>query len=67
MTDSPCLGACRPDPETGLCLGCFRTAAETAAWDSAGEAERRAMLTAAERRRTEHDPWLNDLRCDCDH
>lgn len=65
MIESPCIHVCRDDPETGLCHGCQRTPAETAAWEGAGAAERLAILAALQRRRAEHDPWQNDLRCDC--
>lgn len=66
MSDSPCIQVCRIDPETGLCLGCFRTPAEVMAWDRASDGERLATLAAATRRRRVQDPWQNDLRCDCD-
>jgi predicted Fe-S protein YdhL (DUF1289 family) len=31
---SPCVGVCKIDDETGLCLGCARTLTEVAAWPS---------------------------------
>ena len=31
---SPCVSICQMDPEDGVCLGCYRTRAEIAAWRS---------------------------------
>jgi uncharacterized protein len=42
---SPCVKVCVVDGESGLCLGCFRTLGEIAAWASLTDAER-AALTA---------------------
>jgi predicted Fe-S protein YdhL (DUF1289 family) len=41
---SPCIGVCRLDPGTGLCTGCMRTPHEIAAWPTAGDAERLAIV-----------------------
>lgn len=30
--ESPCIRICLLHPEAGLCIGCYRTAAEIAAW-----------------------------------
>ncbi|RYF17078.1 MAG: DUF1289 domain-containing protein [Comamonadaceae bacterium] len=40
---SPCISICRMDPDTELCVGCFRTLDEIAAWGMAGEDDRRAL------------------------
>lgn len=40
---SPCVGLCRLDDGTGLCLGCARTGAEIAAWRERTDAWRRAV------------------------
>ena len=29
---SPCISICRMDPDSGLCMGCFRTLDEIASW-----------------------------------
>jgi uncharacterized protein len=42
---TPCVKVCVIDPESGLCLGCFRTLPEVAAWAGYSEAERDAILT----------------------
>ncbi len=47
---SPCVGVCRIEPQTGLCLGCARTIEEIAAWGAMGEGDR-AMVTARLKRR----------------
>jgi uncharacterized protein len=66
VVESPCIRLCRLDPESGLCLGCLRTADEITAWGEAPDSQRLAILASIARRRDEHDPWLGDLRCDCD-
>jgi predicted Fe-S protein YdhL (DUF1289 family) len=48
--ESPCVKICVLHPVSGLCLGCYRTAAEIAAWsDMAPEARRAVMATLPER------------------
>jgi predicted Fe-S protein YdhL (DUF1289 family) len=61
---SPCINVCKMDERTGLCLGCFRTLDEIAAWAGADDAARLAVLAAVARRRREHDPWEGDRRCE---
>jgi len=41
---SPCVGVCRLDSATGLCLGCGRTIGEIAAWPGLSRGERAAIL-----------------------
>lgn len=50
-TRSPCIAVCRLDPQTRVCEGCGRSAREIARWPFAEEAEKRAIVAAAERRR----------------
>jgi predicted Fe-S protein YdhL (DUF1289 family) len=50
---SPCVRICALD-EAGLCRGCGRLIAEIAAWPSADEATRRAILARAATRRPPH-------------
>src|SRR5690606_21339643 len=38
-----CIGVCKLDEQTGLCLGCARTGAEIAAWSSLDEPGRDAI------------------------
>ena len=50
---SPCISICQLDQGSGLCLGCFRTGAEIAAWRSMSPAEQRDLLdTLRDRRAT---------------
>ena len=67
MIASPCINICKMDTQSGLCSGCFRTIDEITVWAQADDAWRVSILAAVARRRQEHDPWENDLRCDCDH
>ena len=48
---TPCIKVCVVDGESGLCLGCYRTLSEVAAWQGLPDAERgRIMGTLASRR-----------------
>ena len=35
LTPSPCIGICRIDESSGLCVGCARTSEEVATWRGA--------------------------------
>lgn len=48
--ESPCVGICSIDGESGLCRGCCRTLDEIRAWKSASDDEKLAILAAAGRR-----------------
>ncbi|MBI3708091.1 MAG: DUF1289 domain-containing protein [Proteobacteria bacterium] len=50
MTTSPCIGVCRLDHATQLCLGCKRSIEEIAAWPDLPEAERQAILAKLRQR-----------------
>jgi predicted Fe-S protein YdhL (DUF1289 family) len=55
------------DPVSGLCEGCYRTLNEIAAWGSASDEQRHAILARVARRREKApDPWQGALRCDCE-
>ncbi len=41
---SPCIGVCKLEQKTGLCLGCLRTAREIGAWRDADARLRRVIL-----------------------
>lgn len=50
---SPCIGLCVLDPETGFCKGCFRSIVEIGAWLGLDDDGRREVLArVAERRRS---------------
>ncbi len=47
--ESPCIQVCRLD-EVGTCIGCFRTAAEIAAWLSFSPQQRREIIDSLPQR-----------------
>ena len=49
---SPCINVCAIDPALGVCVGCFRTLDEVAAWIDLDTTQRLAVWDAvAERKR----------------
>ena len=47
---SPCISVCRMDAPSGLCVGCWRTLDEIAAWATlADEAKREVWLRIEQR------------------
>ncbi len=48
---TPCVKVCIVDPESGLCLGCFRTLPEIAGWARLPEDERAALMRELPSRR----------------
>ena len=48
---TPCVKVCVVDGESGLCLGCFRTLHEVAAWQRFSEAERERLMAELPSRR----------------
>ena len=53
---TPCVKVCVIDGESGLCLGCFRTLAEVAAWERLTDAERSAIMAGLAGRRSRIRP-----------
>jgi predicted Fe-S protein YdhL (DUF1289 family) len=53
---SPCVQVCVIDGESGLCLGCYRTLPEVAAWGRFTDNERANLMLALPARRSEIDP-----------
>ena len=49
--ESPCIKVCVLDPTQTLCIGCGRTVPEIAAWGSASEAEKSAIVAKAAARK----------------
>lgn len=49
---SPCIKLCRIDGAARLCLGCWRTLDEIAAWGAMPESERLAVMARLPERRT---------------
>ena len=48
---SPCVSICQMDPQDGVCIGCYRTRAEIAAWRSMGQDDQLALLDMLRDRR----------------
>jgi uncharacterized protein len=41
---TPCVQVCIVDGESGLCLGCYRTLSEVAAWSRLTDADRTSIM-----------------------
>lgn len=55
MTDkplSPCVNICVVHPEAGVCVGCYRTRDEIAAWGGLDNATRREIMEGLAERET---------------
>ncbi len=50
---SPCISVCQIDPETGNCLGCYRSRQEIARWPAMSSHEQADLLRALKQRRAE--------------
>ena len=48
---SPCIGVCRMDEISGLCIGCLRTLDEIALWSVLDDDDKRAVREALPPRR----------------
>ena len=48
---SPCISICQIDPETGNCLGCYRSRQEIAKWPTMSTDEQADLLEALKQRR----------------
>jgi hypothetical protein len=53
---SPCISVCVLDAEGALCLGCFRTLDEIAAWSLLDADAKRRVLAALPERRSAYRP-----------
>lgn len=42
--ETPCIQICLLHPEAGLCIGCYRSAAEIAGWSAMTPEARRALM-----------------------
>ena len=49
---SPCVSICQMDPQDGVCLGCYRTRAEIAAWRSMDQDDQLVLLDILRDRRS---------------
>jgi predicted Fe-S protein YdhL (DUF1289 family) len=50
---SPCISLCRMDPNTELCIGCYRTLDEIMVWSRATDIDKKAVWQRIEHRLTE--------------
>jgi predicted Fe-S protein YdhL (DUF1289 family) len=53
---TPCVKVCVVDPESGLCLGCFRTLPEVGGWASLSDADRDRIMAELPGRRSRIRP-----------
>lgn len=53
---TPCVKVCIVDPESSLCLGCFRTLMEIGGWARFSEDERSALMAELPTRRSRIRP-----------
>ena len=53
---TPCVEVCVVDGESGLCLGCYRTLHEVAAWASFSDDERERLMGELPSRRARIRP-----------
>lgn len=53
---TPCVKVCIVDPESNLCLGCFRTLMEIGGWARLSEAERADLMAELPARRSRIRP-----------
>ncbi|MEM7242214.1 MAG: DUF1289 domain-containing protein [Pseudomonadota bacterium] len=42
--DSPCVQVCVIEPDSGLCMGCYRTRDEIAAWGAMDRPDRLSLM-----------------------
>ncbi len=47
---SPCIGICRLDEGSGVCIGCYRTINDIARWGSMGRDERARVFATLDGR-----------------
>ena len=48
---SPCISICTIDPDSGQCLGCYRTREEVARWSAMSADEQRELIAELQERR----------------
>lgn len=53
---TPCIQVCVVDGESGLCLGCYRTLQEVAAWTRFSDNERARLMAELPARRSRIRP-----------
>lgn len=53
---TPCIKVCIVDPESSLCLGCYRTLTEIGGWSRLAEDERARLMAELPARRSRIRP-----------
>ena len=48
--ETPCIGVCTMDDNTGLCLGCYRSLEEIQNWWDMSDAQRADVMAQLEQR-----------------
>ena len=48
--ESPCVGVCTMDEETGYCLGCYRTIEEIKGWWDLDNAAKKSVIEETTKR-----------------
>jgi len=48
---SPCIRVCKIAPDTGFCVGCFRTIDEIRLWSKLTEVQKQDMVYLLEKRK----------------
>ena len=61
LIESPCIGICTLDQQSGLCTGCARTLGEIAEWASASRARQEEIMASLPSRRRRIPNYLGDL------
>ena len=51
--NSPCIKVCKIAPDTGFCVGCFRTIDEIRLWKKLTDVQRQDIMDLLEKRRAE--------------
>ncbi|MEC5398493.1 DUF1289 domain-containing protein [Uliginosibacterium sp. H1] len=57
---SPCIRHCCLDPDSDVCVGCFRTLDEITGWSQADDAQRAAVLQRCVARRADYQQRYPD-------
>ena len=50
---SPCIGVCSVDDNTGYCYGCYRTVHEIKSWWNLSQSEQKNLLSVLEERQAQ--------------
>ncbi len=51
MIASPCIGTCKVDPNSNICIGCFRTVYDIVNWPTLSDAEKQLAVDEAQKRK----------------